>query len=41
MKPRVHVTNDDGINSPGLHELVRQLSLENDVLVVAPERERA
>ena len=41
MKPRVLVTNDDGINSPGLHEIVRQLSVENDVLVVAPERQQS
>lgn len=41
MKPRVLVTNDDGINSPGLHELVRHLAVDHDVLVVAPERQQS
>jgi len=35
------VSNDDGINSPALHELVKQLSKIGDVYVVAPDSERS
>jgi 5'-nucleotidase len=41
MKPRVLVTNDDGIHSAGLRELVRHLAVDNDVLVVAPEGQQS
>lgn len=33
---RVLVTNDDGISSPGLHQLARSLADDHDVVVVAP-----
>ena len=35
-RPRVLVTNDDGIESPGIRELARALAAHYDVLVVAP-----
>lgn len=35
------VSNDDGIQSPGLHELVRALSSLGEVWVVAPDREQS
>jgi 5'-nucleotidase len=35
------VTNDDGINSLGLHALVRELEGEAETFVVAPEHERS
>lgn len=38
---RVLVTNDDGINSLGLHALVRELEGEAETFVVAPEHERS
>jgi 5'-nucleotidase len=38
--PRVLVTNDDGIDSPGLHALARGVvSLGYDVVIVAPDRD--
>lgn len=38
---RVLVTNDDGINSPGLHALVQVLEPAAETFVVAPEHERS
>lgn len=38
---RVLVTNDDGIESPGLRAIVDRLSHEHEVWVVAPENERS
>ncbi|QCX32625.1 5'/3'-nucleotidase SurE [Caloramator sp. E03] len=38
---RILITNDDGINSPGLHTLVKQIEEENDVIVVAPSEQRS
>jgi len=38
---RILITNDDGINSPGLHALVRALEGEAETFVVAPEHERS
>lgn len=38
---RILITNDDGINSPGLHALVRALEGEGETYVVAPEHERS
>lgn len=35
-RARVLVTNDDGIESPGLHHLARALAPDHDVVVVAP-----
>ena len=34
--PRILVTNDDGIESPGLRRLATELAGEHDVIVVAP-----
>lgn len=39
MKPRVLLTNDDGIHSPLMLELARELSTVFNPVVVAPERE--
>ena len=36
---RILVTNDDGIDSTGLHELVKAMSPLGDVVVVAPDSE--
>jgi len=38
---RILVTNDDGINSPGLLALVRRLVEIGEVCVIAPEREQS
>lgn len=38
-RPRFLVTNDDGIDSEGLHVLARTLTELGDVVVVAPDRE--
>jgi 5'-nucleotidase len=38
---RILVTNDDGIDSPGLHALVEALSDVGSVTVVAPDRNRS
>jgi len=38
---RILLTNDDGVDSPGLEALVKALSEEHDVWVVAPESERS
>lgn len=35
------VTNDDGIDAPGLHALVRHLAEVDEVVVVAPEGEQS
>ena len=39
-RPRILVTNDDGIHSAGLTALAKALSRIGDVWVVAPDRER-
>jgi len=39
-RPRVLVTNDDGIGSPGLLELKQALEAVGEVFVVAPETDR-
>jgi 5'-nucleotidase len=36
---RILVTNDDGIDSTGLHVLARAMRPYGDVVVVAPDRE--
>ena len=38
---RVLVTNDDGLNSQGLHVLVETLAEMAEIFVVAPDRERS
>ncbi|MDQ6784065.1 MAG: 5'/3'-nucleotidase SurE [Actinomycetota bacterium] len=37
--PRILVTNDDGIDSEGLHVLARRMEDHGEVVVVAPDRE--
>jgi 5'-nucleotidase len=37
---KVLITNDDGVNAPGLWALARELKQAADVLVVAPDREQ-
>lgn len=36
VPPRILVTNDDGLDAPGLHHLVRALAPDHDVVVAAP-----
>lgn len=38
-EPRLLVTNDDGIDSPGLHRLVAELSSAFELVVAAPDRD--
>lgn len=40
-RPHVLLTNDDGIDAPGLHALADALEPDFDILVVAPHRERS
>lgn len=40
-KPRILVTNDDGIDSPGLHAVVAALAPIGNIMVVAPDRNRS
>jgi 5'-nucleotidase len=40
-RPRILVTNDDGVGSPGLQLLARALARRHDVVVVAPEADRS
>jgi 5'-nucleotidase len=41
VRTRILVTNDDGIDSPGIAALVEALSLEHAVVVVAPSADRS
>jgi len=41
MKPKILVTNDDGVHSPGLHKLAAAMKPLGSVVVVAPDRERS
>ena len=38
---KIFITNDDGINAEGLTVLARRLSLEHEVIVCAPDKERS
>jgi len=38
---RVLVSNDDGVDAPGIHVLARHLSAMGEVIVVAPDRDRS
>ena len=38
---RILLTNDDGINSPGLHALAEGFAPQHETVVVAPEQERS
>jgi len=40
-RPTILVTNDDGINAPGLRTLVKVMRKLGDVVVVAPDRPRS
>lgn len=40
-KPLILVTNDDGINSPGIEVLVKSLSNLGEIIVVAPDTQRS
>lgn len=40
-RPRVLLTNDDGIESPGLRLLARRLAASHEVVVVAPDGDRS
>ncbi len=37
MKPLILVTNDDGINAPGIRKLIHWMNAIGDVVVVAPD----
>jgi 5'-nucleotidase len=41
MKPIILVTNDDGINSPGLKALAKAMKSLGEVYIIAPDRERS
>ncbi len=41
MKPLILVTNDDGIQSPGIKALAKALQSVGEVYVLAPDRERS
>ncbi len=38
---KILISNDDGINASGIMALTKALSLENEVFVIAPDRERS
>jgi 5'-nucleotidase len=38
---KILITNDDGIDSPGLHSLAREFEKDHEVLVVAPDSQRS
>ncbi len=40
-RPRILVTNDDGVRAPGLKALARVMNEFGDVVVVAPDREQS
>ena len=41
-KPALFITNDDGIEAPGIHELIRQLNIEGfPLFVLAPSTEQS
>jgi 5'-nucleotidase len=39
--PKILVTNDDGVRSPGIHALAAALQRLGDVTIVAPTSRRA
>lgn len=41
LNPIILVTNDDGVRSPGLERLARELDELGDVFIVAPEEEKS
>ena len=38
---RILISNDDGVEAEGIHALAREFSRANEVVIVAPERERS
>jgi len=38
---RILLSNDDGINAPGIRTLAQRLAADHEVLIVAPDRERS
>lgn len=38
---RILITNDDGINSSGLHMLIKEIEKDNEVIVAAPSEQRS
>ena len=40
-KPLILVTNDDGINAPGIRALITVMNTIGDVVVVAPDSHKA
>lgn len=36
-KPLILITNDDGIDAPGIHELVNYVREMGEIVVVAPD----
>ena len=41
IKKRILISNDDGVDSPGIIELAKAFSKQNEVLVVAPDGNRS
>lgn len=41
VKMKILITNDDGINSTGLHILVKEIEKDNEVIVAAPSNQRS
>lgn len=41
MRPRILVTNDDGIYSEGLRKLAQSLTRVGEIVIVAPDREQS
>lgn len=40
-KPRILLTNDDGIEAPGLQKLAEELNSEWDIYIAAPEKQKS
>lgn len=40
-RPRILITNDDGVAAPGLHALAREMAQLGEVRIVAPDRDRS
>jgi 5'-nucleotidase len=38
---KILITNDDGINSLGIRTLIKTLATENEIYIIAPDRERS
>ena len=41
MKPTILITNDDGVNAPGIRVLIRLMKQIGNVIVVAPDGPRS